>query len=226
MRRRGSRWAARCKCAIIPEKATLAALLAPHRDRRDLLPFDRWPFIRLPLSRRSLLRSTLLAAATPALSRLGPPPALAQAAPGTQALAGEWRHGLSLFGDLKYPAGFKQFDYVNVDAPKRGTVRLVAVGTFDNLNFAVGAVRGSLAVGLNFVFDTLMTEASDEVSTEYGLLAEAARHPADFSFVTYRLRPEARWHDGKPVTAADVIYSLETLKQTDPQLAAYYRHVS
>ncbi len=186
----------------------------------------RHPFSpdRVPLSRRSLIRTTLLAAAAPALQRLGPLSALAQ--PAGHADAGGWRHGLSLFGELKYPAGFKQFDYVNVDAPKKGMVRLVAVGTFDNLNPAVGAVRGSLAVGLNFLFDTLMTEALDEVSAEYGLLAEAARYPADFSFVTYRLRAEARWHDGKPVTPEDVVYSLDTLKKTDPQLAAYYRHVS
>ena len=71
-----------------------------------------------------------------------------------------------------------------------------------------------------------MADALDEVSTEYGLLAEAVKHPADFSSVTYRLRANARWHDGKPVTVDDVIFSLESFKKHHPQYAAYYRHVT
>jgi len=137
----------------------------------------------------------------------------------------DWRHGLSLFGDLKYPAGFKHFEYVNPDAPKGGTVRQIAFGTFDNFNLAVAGVKGSLAMGLGMIYDSLMTSALDEVSSEYGQIAEAVRHPADFSSVTYRLRPEARWHDGKPITPEDVIFSFDTFKKHSPQLAAYYRHV-
>ena len=140
--------------------------------------------------------------------------------------ADEWRHALSLFGEVKYPAGFKHFDYVNPQAPKAGTVRMIAVGTFDNFNMAVSGVRGSIAAGLNLTYNTLMAEALDEVSTEYGLLAESVKHPADFSNVTYRLRAEARWHDGKPVTVDDVIFSLESFKKHHPQYAAYYRHVT
>ena len=71
-----------------------------------------------------------------------------------------------------------------------------------------------------------MADALDEVSTEYGLLAEAVSHPPDFSSVTYRLRAEARWHDGRPVTAEDVIFSLEAFKKHHPQYMAYYRHVT
>ena len=71
-----------------------------------------------------------------------------------------------------------------------------------------------------------MSPAMDEVSTEYGLLAEAVSHPADFSSVTYRLRAEAKWHDGKPVTSEDVIFSFEAFKKHHPQLSAYYRHVT
>ena len=137
----------------------------------------------------------------------------------------DWRHGLSLFGDLKYPAGFKHFEYVNPDAPKGGTVRQIAFGTFDNFNLAVAGVKGSLAMGQGMIYDSLMTSALDEVSSEYGQIAEAVRHPADFSSVTYRLRPEARWHDGKPITPEDVIFSFDTFKKHSPQLAAYYRHV-
>jgi microcin C transport system substrate-binding protein len=139
----------------------------------------------------------------------------------------EWKHGLSLFGELKYPAGFKNFNYVNPQAPKGGAARLIAFGTFDNLNMVVAYVKGSLASGVaSLTMQNLLTEALDEVSTEYGLLAESVSHPPDFSSVTYRLRKEARWHDGKPVTADDVIFSFEVLKENSPPLAAYYRHVT
>jgi microcin C transport system substrate-binding protein len=138
----------------------------------------------------------------------------------------EWRHGLSLFGTLKYPAGFKHFDYVNPQAPKGGAARQIAIGTFDNFNLVVAGVKGSLAMGIDLIYDTLMVPALDEVSTEYGLLAESVSHPPDFSSVTYRLRANAKWHDGKPVTPEDVIYSLEIFKKHSPQMGAYYRHVT
>ena len=178
----------------------------------------------MKLTRRSVLRGSAVALAAPALDTLGLPPLIAPAA--AQPEEQPWRHGLSLFGDVKYPAGFKQFDYVNPQAPKAGTVRMIAIGTFDNFNMAVSGVRGQIAAGLNLLYNTLMVEALDEVSTEYGLLTEMVRHPADFSSVTYRLRADARWHDGKPVTVEDVIFSLELFKKHHPQYAAYYRHVT
>ena len=89
----------------------------------------------------------------------------------------------------------------------------------------VAGVKGSIAAGIDQVYDTLMAPALDEVSTEYGLLAESVSHPEDFSAVTYRLRAEAKWHDGTPVTPDDVIFSLEAFKKHSPQLSAYYRHV-
>jgi microcin C transport system substrate-binding protein len=138
----------------------------------------------------------------------------------------EWKHGLSLFGELKYPADFKHFDYVNPAAPKGGAVRQGTFGTFDNFNRVVAGVKGNLAGGIDYTIETLTSSALDEVSTEYGLLAEAVSHPADFSSVTYRLRANARWHDGKPVTPDDVIFSFVTLKENSPQLGAYYRHVT
>jgi microcin C transport system substrate-binding protein len=158
---------------------------------------------------------------TPTLGRLGLPLSLPAAAQERQ-----WRHGLSLFGDdVKYPADFKHFDYVNAQAPKTGGVRMFAIGTFDNFNLVVAGLRGAIVTGIALTFDTLMTPALDEVSTEYGLLAEAASYPPDYSFVVYRLRPQARWHDGKPITVEDVIYSFDMLKKNDPRSAAYYRHV-
>ena len=175
------------------------------------------------LTRRSVLRLGTLALATPASGMLGMPPGAAQPAPSPLR---DWRHGLSLFGDLHYPAGFPHFEYVKPDAPRGGTVRLSALGTFDNLNVVVASVKGQLAAGLGLIYNRLLANALDEVTTMYGLLAESVDYPADHSRVVYRLRPEARWHDGTPVTAEDVIFSFETWKKHDPELAAYYRHVA
>ncbi|HEY7663874.1 MAG TPA: extracellular solute-binding protein [Xanthobacteraceae bacterium] len=177
------------------------------------------------LTRRSVFRAGLLAL-SPLLDRITPPflagPARAQAT-GSEP---NWRHGLSLFGELKYPAGFKHFDYVNAGAPKGGTVRLIALGTFDNFNEVVAGLKGSIAMGTGLLSDTLMVPSLDEVSTDYGLIAEAVSHPADFSSATFRLRAEARHHDGRPVTAEDVIFSFEAFKKHNPFSAAYYRHVT
>jgi len=137
----------------------------------------------------------------------------------------EWRHGLSLFGDLKYKPDFKHFDYVNPNAPKGGSVRQLAIGTFDNFNMVVAGAKGTMASGVDLIYDTLMIPALDEVSAEYGLLAESVSYPDDFSSVTYRLRPQAKFHDGTPVTPEDVVYSFNAYKQHSPQLSAYYQHV-
>ncbi len=136
-----------------------------------------------------------------------------------------WRHALSLFGDVKYPVDFKRYDYVNPDAPRGGQVRFSPAGTFDNFNPVVAGVKGALGVGISYVYETLTTGSLDEASTEYGLLAESVKHPSDYSWVIYRLRPEARWHDGVPVTPADVIFSLDAFKKNHPRYSAYYQHV-
>jgi microcin C transport system substrate-binding protein len=137
----------------------------------------------------------------------------------------EWHHGLSLYGDLKYKPGFKHFDYVNVSAPKGGLVRQVAIGTFDNFNPVIAGMKGNVASGLGLIFDSLTTNSMDEVTSAYGLLAESVSYPDDYSSATYRLRREAKWHDGRPVTPEDVIFSFEAYKQHSPQLSAYYQHV-
>ncbi len=175
----------------------------------------------MTLTRRSLLRSSAAALAVPGLGGL-----IGQTVSGSAAAQErQWKHGLSLFGDVKYPQGFKHFEYVNPQAPQGGTVRRVAFGTFDNFNQVVAGVKGSLASGLELINETLTVPALDEVSTEYGLLAEAVSFPEDRSSVTYRLRANARWHDGRPVTPDDVIFSMQAWKQNSPQLGAYYRHV-
>ena len=105
-------------------------------------------------------------------------------------------------------------------------MREAAIGTFDNFNSVVAGIKGTLErPASNLIYDTLLISALDEVSTEYGLLAEAVSYPDDFSSATYRLRAEAHWHDGKPVTAEDVMFSFYVFKKHNPQFAAYYRHV-
>jgi microcin C transport system substrate-binding protein len=138
----------------------------------------------------------------------------------------QWRHGSALLGEPKYAPGFKQFDYVNPSAPKGGLVRLGAQGTFDSFNLAVAGVKGNPAMGLGLLFETLTTSSLDEPSASYGLLAETFSYPEDYSSVSFRLRPEAKWHDGQPVTADDVIFSFEVLKANSPTYAFYYANVT
>ena len=176
----------------------------------------------MTISRRRLLQGGAFVTAAPLWAAL---PVPNRALADTGSANSHWRHGLSLFGDVKYPPDFKQFDYVRADAPKGGLARQISIGTFDNFNIAVAGVKGSIAPAVGVIYETLMTSSLDEVSTEYGLLAEAVSYPPDFSSVTYRLRADARWHDGRPVTPDDVIWSLDVFKQYSPMYASYYRHV-
>jgi microcin C transport system substrate-binding protein len=132
----------------------------------------------MKLSRRSVLRATASTFVAPVFGALGA--VLPQRSAVAQTPPQIWRHGLSLFGDIKYPEGFKHFEYVNPNAPQGGTVRQSAFGTFDNFNMVVSGVKGSLVAGMELIYDTLTVAALDEVSTEYGLLAEAVSHPDDF----------------------------------------------
>jgi microcin C transport system substrate-binding protein len=172
------------------------------------------------MNRRSLLASAALALA----ARRLPLPAWTTSAAAESASA-VWRHGASPFGDLKYPAGFAHFDYVNVKAPKGGSARQIALGTFDNFNPVVGGVKGTLVQGTELLYETLLAPALDEVAAGYGLLAEALSYPNDFSSVSYRLRAAAKWQDGTPVTPEDVIFSYNALKKSNPQAMANYHQV-
>ena len=136
----------------------------------------------------------------------------------------EWRHATSLVGDPKYPTGFTRFDYVNPDAPKGGIVRRSENGSFDSLNHV--PPKGAIVAGLSLIYDTLMTSSFDEVSTEYGLIAEALKFPEDYSSVTYKLREGAKWHDGTPISTDDVIWSFDNIKSASPQQGFYYQHVA
>ncbi|MFV0475006.1 MAG: extracellular solute-binding protein, partial [Pikeienuella sp.] len=137
--------------------------------------------------------------------------ALAAPAAGDQATA----HGVSAFGDLKYPEGFTHFDYVEPDAPKGGALRTrstFALNTFDSLNPYILKGDAPAEIGL-YTFDTLMVRAEDEPDAVYGLIASAVTYPEDRAWAEFTLRPEARFSDGEPVTAADVVFSLDILKR-------------
>jgi microcin C transport system substrate-binding protein len=122
-------------------------------------------------------------------------------------------HGLSAFGPLKYPADFQHFDYVNPSAPKGGSLAMTGIqaqNSFDSLNPFI--VKGVPAEGIDLTFDTLMTRAIDEPDAVYGLVAQAVTYPPDKAWAEFALRPEARFSDGSPVTAADVVASFDLLK--------------
>lgn len=142
-----------------------------------------------------------------------------------QAAEPEWQHATALTGTPKYPADFARFDYVNPDAPKGGLLRLATPSGFDTFNPILQ--KGSLAAGLNLVYETLMTSSLDEldISAAYGQIASATRYPDDYSWVEFRLNPKARWHDGKPITAEDVIWSFEKAIELNQGQRAYYHNV-
>ena len=153
----------------------------------------------VPFLRRTVRAALALAVAAPLV--LGP------------ARASEPRHGLSAFGELKYAADFKHFDYVNPDAPKGGQLSMIGSGgriTFDSFNDFL--LKGDAAQGLQYLYDSLMVRAGDEPDAVYGLVARSAELADDGRSVTFRMRPEARFADGSALTADDVVFSFETLK--------------
>jgi microcin C transport system substrate-binding protein len=133
-------------------------------------------------------------------------------------------HALSLIGTPKYGPDFTHFDWVNPNAPKGGRVRRWAMGTFDSLNQF--PVKGSPAIGLGLIHDTLLMQSPDEAGASSGLVAEWVAYPEDYSSATVQLRKGARFHDGKPITPEDVIYSFDTIKKVSPNHAFYYKDVA
>ena len=133
-------------------------------------------------------------------------------------------HGIAMHGSPKYGPDFAHLDYVNPDAPKGGEMRRAATGTFDNLNPFI--IKGVVAHGRHLIFESLLKRTWDEPFSLYGLIAESIDVPDDRSSATFTLRPEARFHDGSPITVDDVIFSWETLKeQGRPNHRLYYNKV-
>jgi len=136
------------------------------------------------------------------------------------------QHAITLYGEPpKYPANFKHFDYVNPQAPTGGTLRQAGFGSFDSLNPFIN--KGVAADNIGLIYDTLTRHSLDEPFTEYGLLAKQIERAPDNSWVRFYLHPQARFNDGKPVTADDVVFSFETLMRDGaPQYKSYYADVS
>ncbi|MDJ0684043.1 MAG: extracellular solute-binding protein [Alphaproteobacteria bacterium] len=160
----------------------------------------------------SLRRAALAALVVAAPLTIGVP---AQAAP-----TGGPSHGFALNHALKYPADFTHLDYVNPNAPKGGAITLEGSGTFDTLNPFI--VRGNPAVGLGRIYESLMSQVSDEDSAMYGLIAETIEVPDDESWVEFKLRPEARFHDGHPITSEDVAWTFQTLLEKGRPFYRFY----
>ncbi len=138
-------------------------------------------------------------------------------------------HAIALHGEVKYPKDFKHLDYVNPNAPKGGTLRQHVVGAFDSLNPFI--IKGKPAAGLNFlrsglIYESLMQNSSDEPFSLYGVIAKDIEVAEDKSWVKFNLREEAKWHDGEPIIAEDVIWTFETLTQKgQPFYKAYWNDV-
>ena len=134
-------------------------------------------------------------------------------------------HGISVFGDLKYPPGFKHFDYVNPDAPKGGEITVWGLDTFETLNPFI--LKGRKEAWNGLIFDTLMARAADEPDALYALVASTAEIAADRSWVAFTIDPRARFHDGSKITADDVVFTFEILvKQGHPRFRINFHDVA
>jgi microcin C transport system substrate-binding protein len=163
------------------------------------------------------LKTRLFATALAALTLMALPAA-------AQTPVDTWVHAFNMEGEPKYGPEYTHFDYVNVDAPKTGTVRLGDLGGFDTFNPILP--QGEVAGGIGLIYETLMTPSSDDLQTYYGLLASELRIAPDYGAVTFRINPDARWHDGEPVTAEDVVWSFEKLIELNPNYTQYYASIS
>ncbi len=180
------------------------------------------------LDRRLVLKAGMAAAG---LSML--PGRLAAQAPAQTptkgGTAGEWHASSSLIGESRYGSDFRRYDHVNPQAPKGGTLNATVIGTFDSFNAYIvqgTGAAGFAAFGGGLLYDTLMEQSIDEPGVSHALVADAYKHPDDYSSATYRLDPRGRWHDGQPITVEDVIWSFTVLKANSPMYNRYYENVT
>lgn len=167
-----------------------------------------------------MMISTLLSFSIPLHAENAPFPTTPQATP----VAPQPTHGIAIFGDLKYPENFTHFDYVNPDAPKGGVVKMASFGTYDNFNPFI--IKGNAAAGAGSLHCTLLTSSEDEPMSMYAYLAEKVELAPDRKSEVFTLNKNAKFSDGTPVTADDVIFSFHTLiKKGSPNFAQYYKDV-
>ena len=182
------------------------------------------PFNYLPVARAIMRGKLRLAPLVFGLIFAMTGPAIAET--DTHSPEPKWKHATTLIGDsFRHGPDFQHFDAVNPNAPKGGRLRLSASGGFDTFNPFVA--RGRPASGIGLLNETLFTASLDEPATEYGLIAEAMRYPKDSSWVEFRLKPTARFHDGHPIDVEDVIFSFDILVEKGaPFYRAYFSDVA
>jgi len=144
-----------------------------------------------------------------------------------QADENKWRHGDALIGELKYGPDFTHYDHVNPDAPKGGELQRSVFGGYDTFNPFI--VRGRPPAQLNFwgglIYDRMMDQSLDQAGASYGVIAKEFRKADDSSWAIYRINEKARWHDGKPITPEDVIWSLDVLRENYPLWGDYFKNI-
>jgi microcin C transport system substrate-binding protein len=134
-------------------------------------------------------------------------------------------HAIALHGKPKYASNFTHFDYTNPYAPKKGSIKLAAQGTYDSLNQFIA--KGNAATEIGLIYDTLTVQSADEPFTQYGLVARTIEWPDDRTWIKYQLRPEARFHDGAPMSALDVKFTFEQLMEKgSPTFKSLYSDVT
>ncbi len=139
-------------------------------------------------------------------------------------IAETWKTAISMYGDHKYKQGFTHFQYSNPDAPKGGTFRQASIGSFDSLNPFI--VKGRSASGIDKIYDTLLKQSSDEPFSLYALIAEKVLVADDYSYVSFKINPSAKFHDGVPIEAEDVKFSFDLLiNEGAPHYRSYYSGV-
>jgi microcin C transport system substrate-binding protein len=158
-----------------------------------------------------MFRIALISFATGVMLSVSAPVAAQQVTPS---------HGIAMHGDLKYGPDFKHYDYVNPNAPKGGDIRLAAIGGYDSFNPFI--VKGRSASGIGLLYDSLLTSSADEAFSRYGHIAESVEVPEDRSWIIFTLDADARWHDGKPISVDDVIWSFNTLKAKGAPIYRFY----
>ncbi len=152
-------------------------------------------------------------------------PSLGAAAPHPELEGVAPRHALAIWGEPKYGPDFTHFAYTNPNAPKTGTVTQAAIGTFDSLNAHI--LKGVPAQGLSLIYDTLLEKSDDEIFSVYGAIVESIYLPESRAWIAFSLRPEARWHDGVPITAEDVVFTFNTLvKEGHPFYRTFYQDIA
>ncbi len=176
-----------------------------------------------------ILLATLILFISPAIAQAGNVTPTEMPPPQAEVTAPQPVHALALHGEPKYGPDFTHLEYTNPDAPQGGTLKVNAIGSFDSLNPFI--VKGTPAAGLNFlrsgfVYESLMQNSWDEPFTLYGILAETVEMSPERDWIAFNLRPEAKWHDGKPITAEDVVWTFNTLMEKGtPFYKAYYHDV-